>query len=118
MLEGMGGGIRVAAVGKGGVDLCDAMRNCANLHAPPAALIFRPSPAFFYTPQAGDLSDTAIQRLIKSIASLSTACQMLSVSRIPDGQEHTAKLIALCGERATILGRILLKRLVLYIVAQ
>jgi hypothetical protein len=67
---------------------------------------------------AGDLSDTAIQRLIKSIASLSTACQMLSVSRIPDGQEHTAKLIALCGERATILGRILLKRLVLYIVAQ
>eukprot|EP00670_Eutreptiella_braarudii_P027955 CAMPEP_0174377626 /NCGR_PEP_ID=MMETSP0811_2-20130205/121560_1 /TAXON_ID=73025 ORGANISM="Eutreptiella gymnastica-like, Strain CCMP1594" /NCGR_SAMPLE_ID=MMETSP0811_2 /ASSEMBLY_ACC=CAM_ASM_000667 /LENGTH=254 /DNA_ID=CAMNT_0015529683 /DNA_START=70 /DNA_END=834 /DNA_ORIENTATION=- len=64
------------------------------------------------------VSDTAIQRLSKSIASLSTACQMLSVSRIPDGQEHTAKLIALCGERATILGRILLKRLVLYIVAQ
>uniref|UniRef100_A0A6T2JYT2 Uncharacterized protein n=1 Tax=Eutreptiella gymnastica TaxID=73025 RepID=A0A6T2JYT2_9EUGL len=67
---------------------------------------------------AGDLSDTAIQRLSKSITSLSTACQMLSVSRIPKGQEHTAKLIEICGGRTTALARILLKRLVLYMVAE
>ena len=99
------------------MDLCDALCNCANINGSPTAL-FRPSPAFFYIPQAGDLSDTAIQRLSKSITSLSTACQMLSVSRIPKGQEHTAKLIEICGGRTTALARILLKRLVLYMVAE
>ena len=79
---------------------------------PSCSTLFGASPACLYTSQADDPGDTAVERLSKSITMVSAACQVLSVSRIPNEQKQTAKQIPLCGQRVRTFGSILLQRLI------